>query len=291
MIKNIMKIICILVSMLLLISIAMPATAEIVETTEIFQKDADGLAKAKPDNPPGKPDKPPKPDDPPDPDPPVDKWAVIVGIADYQGIGSDLMYPDDDAVDMYNYLLAKGYPKDNIKLLLNNKARAKNIYAAIDWMAGREGPDSECVFFYTGHGSTYDGYDDGDTEYTDEGIVSQDLYLILDGSLKTAFAGYESSKLTFIFDSCFSGGMDDLAGPDRVVVTACDEDQYSYDGTPAMSNGVFTYYFMEGLYAYNTIEGAYTYSAPLAHDYIYSNYDGAIMDPQIFDQYDADWEF
>jgi len=291
MVSNIMKIICILVCLVFLTSAAMPVTAEIVENTDIFERDVDGndYARVKPDNP-GKPDKPPKPDDPPDPDPEVDKWAVIIGIADYFGFANDLLYPDDDAMDMYNYLVAKGYPEDNIKMVLNKKARGNNIYGAIDWMKGKEGPDSECVFFYTGHGSTYDGYDDGDSEYRDESIITYELSHILDGFLRDAFAGYECSKLTLIFDSCFSGGMDDLAGPGRVVVTACGETELSYDGSSEMSNGVFTYFFLDGLSTYNTIEGAFAYSAPLATAWIAENYD-ATMNPQMYDQYDGTWTF
>ena len=84
--------------------------------------------------------------------------------------------------------------------------------------------------------------------------------------------------------------MDDLAGPGRVVVTACGETQLSYDGSSEMSNGVFTYYFMEGLNTHNTIEGAYTYSAPLATAWALENYD-ATMNPQMYDQYDGTWSF
>ena len=55
----------------------------------------------------GKPQKPPV--DPPGSDDPSDKthMAVVIGIADYKR-GGDLRYTDDDAYDMYNYLLSKG---------------------------------------------------------------------------------------------------------------------------------------------------------------------------------------
>lgn len=300
--KKYLKIACIAIGILFLISIAMPVIASAGTESGIL-KNGDGFKgvfeKVKPDQPPGKPDnpggggsgKPPKP-------PAVDKWAVVIGIADYQGIGNDLLYPDDDAIDMYNYLVSKGYPEDNIKLLLDQKASARNILKAIDWMNSREKQTtSECVFFYSGHGSYYDGYDDGDTEYRDEAIVSTDLYLILDGQLRDRFASFTSQKIAFIFDTCYSGGMNDLIGAytpttyyGRVVVTACTETQYSYDGTSAMQNGVFTYYYMEGLSTYNTIEGAYTYAAPLAHDFIQQEYGGQ-MDPLIFDEYEGEWSF
>ena len=247
----------------------------------------------------GKPPSPPgqgKPPTGPQPDPSVNKWAVVIGISKYKG-GGNLLYPDDDGRDMYNYLLAKGYPAGNIKLLLDRDATAKNIMAAIDWLNSWENGSSEVVFFYSGHGSTYDGYNDGDSEYTDEAIVSTDPYLILDGQLREKFSTFSSSKISFIFDSCFSGGMDDLVGAwtgttitGRVVVAACGENQYSYDGTAAQQNGVFTYYYMNGLNTYNTIEGAFTYAAPLAHDFVLQQY-SAQMDPQMYDMYTGDWTF
>jgi hypothetical protein len=236
------------------------------------------------------PDRPLNPSEPPT----VDKWAVIIGISDYKGTAYDLRYCDDDARDMYNYLLSKGYPKGNIKLLLDRAATASAIMSAIDWLNSKEGPNSEVVFFYSGHGSTYDGYNDGDDEYTDEAIVSTDLYLILDGQLRQKFSTFSSLKISFTFDSCFSGGMGDLQGSGRVVVAACGENQYSYDGTGSQKNGVFTYYYVgtpsSGLQTSNTIEGAFAYAAPLAHNFVLNRY-GAQMDPQMYDQYAGDWAF
>jgi len=236
----------------------------------------------------------PKPPSGPQPDPSVDKWAVVIGISDYRGTKYDLRYCDDDAKDMYNYLLSRGYPAGNIKLLLDGNATAKNIMAAIDWLRSMTGPNSEIVFFYSGHGSTYDGYNDGDAEYTDEAIVSTDLYLILDGQLRQKFSAFSSTKIVFIFDSCFSGGMDDLSGSGRVVVAACGETEYSYDGTPAQANGVFTYYYVgtnsSGLQMYGTVEGAFGYAAPLAHDFVATQYGGQ-MNPAMYDMYSGDWAF
>jgi hypothetical protein len=235
-----------------------------------------------------------KPPSGPQPDPSVDRWAVVIGISDYRGTKYDLRYCDDDARDMYNYLLSKGYPAGNIKLLLDGNATAKNIMAAIDWLKSVTGPNSEVVFFYSGHGSTYDGYNDGDTEYTDEAIVSSDLYLILDGQLRQKFSALSSTKIAFIFDSCFSGGMDDLSGSGRVVVAACGETEYSYDGTPDQANGVFTYYYVgtsdSGLQTYGTVEGAFSYAAPLAHDFVAAQYGGQ-MNPVMYDAYSGDWTF
>ncbi len=65
-----------------------------------------------------------------------------------------------------------------------------------------------------------------------------------DGDLRTAFADFGTSRIIFIFDSCLAGGMDDLQEPGRVVLMACGEHGYSYEGDQ-WQNGEFTYYFAE----------------------------------------------
>jgi hypothetical protein len=123
----------------------------------------------------------------------------------------------------------------------------------------------------------------------------------LDGQLRQKFSTFSSQKISFTFDSCFSGGMDDLVGAwtgatitGRVVVAACGEDQYSYDGTTKQKNGVFTFYYVgtptAGLQTYNTAESAFAYAAPLAHDFALQRY-RAQMDPQMYDQYVGNWTF
>jgi hypothetical protein len=239
----------------------------------------------------GKPQKPPV--DPPGSDEPSDKshLAVVIGIADYKR-GGDLRYTDDDAYDMYNYLLAMGYQKASIKLLIDRAATASKIIAAIDWLDQYESSASEVVFFYSGHGSQYRDSNLDESDLFDECIVSQDGYLITDDMLKQEFSTISSMKFGIVFDSCFSGGMgelQELQESGRVVVTACSEGELSYDGDSTMSNGVFTYYFMAELYNYNTLEDAYTNSAD---DVMKWGTDRNIQfNPLIFDEYTNDWNF
>jgi hypothetical protein len=236
----------------------------------------------------GKPQKPPA--DPPGSDEPADKshMAVVIGIADYKR-GGDLEYTDDDAYDMYNYLLAMGYQKGSIKLLIDRAATSSKILAAIDWLDQYETSGSEVVFFYSGHGSQYRDSNLDESDLFDECIVSQDGYLITDDRLKLEFSTISSTKFGIVFDSCFSGGMNDLQGPGRVVVTACKEGELSYDGDSTMQNGVFTWYFLQELYTYDTLEQAYTNSYDNVHNWGTAN--NIEFHPQIFDQYTNDWDF
>jgi len=284
---------------LLFVAFAIPVTAMAVDGLKFRELKGNAAVweKGKPSSPPGL-SKPPKPDDdnPPEPDTSVNKWAVVIGIADYAGTVNDLKYTDDDAKDMQKYLLQKGYPAGNIKMLLDGQATAYNILDALDWLDSYENTDSEVVFFYSGHGSTYTDTNniDGDGEYVDETIVSADLYLILDTTLGNKINALESDKIAIMFDSCFSGGMTDMAGPGRVLSTACGETELSYDGTARMKNGVWTYYFMNGLKTYNAVEPAHNYAAPLASAFISNSY-GRTMTPLLVDGYsasiDGNWHF
>ena len=63
------------------------------------------------------------------------KWAVVIGIADYQGWANDLYHPDEDAREMYAALTEiYGFPEDHVRMLLNEEATLYNIREAIAWL-------------------------------------------------------------------------------------------------------------------------------------------------------------
>jgi hypothetical protein len=195
---------------------------------------------------------PPLPKGPPE-DTSADKWAVVIGIADYEGTEYDLYHPDEDAWEMTRVLVRDyGFPRENIIQLYNEEATFAAIVAAIQWLKVNEGPNSTVVFFYSGHGfQVPDWYLlDGDIESDgfDEGIGSYDLYPIPDGYLAALFQGFESQKFTLIFNSCNSGGMfdddDDLQAEGRVIVAACAADQLAWDSR-RLDNTLFGYYFVD----------------------------------------------
>jgi len=252
------KIVALVIALSLVLTVAVPALAD---------KPEDSLWKTTPDDLPvlkmpwspgarggepgatpgkGKPDKPA-------PEPEVNKWAVIVGISDYPGLESDLYNADDDAQEMRDALVTNyGFPEDNIKLLLDRKAKFRDIMGAIDWLADRENADSSVVFFFCGHGfrrADAEGWDtDIEADSNDEGIVSWDMYGLPDGMLREKFAAFETNKLTMAFGSCFSGGMfdddDDLQNVGRVIPAGCESYQYCWDYY-GLGNTLFGYYFID----------------------------------------------
>ncbi|MEM2104020.1 MAG: caspase family protein [Candidatus Bathyarchaeia archaeon] len=177
----------------------------------------------------------------------ADKWAIVIGISDYNGDGNDLEYADDDASDFYKTLISVyGYSKKKIALLTNEKATRNNIVSAICSLKESVSSDDEVVFFYSGHGSRGKA-NDGDNEIIDEAIVPWECTvqsLIWDGELAEMFSNFATSRIIFIFDSCYAGGMTDLKARGRIVVMACSESGLSYE-FESVQNGQFTYYLVE----------------------------------------------
>jgi PKD repeat protein len=162
------------------------------------------------------------------------KYALIIGISDYEGTSNDLQYCDDDAMDWKSFLEGEGY---TVTILTDHQATAANIETALYDLIAAEDGDDYVVLTYSGHGykdSTYGSC-----------IISYDLYGMSHGYFESFFDTAESQHIYFAFDACQIGDFQGLADTNRVGAFASNR-RYSYDGTDAMHNGVFTYYQMEG---------------------------------------------
>jgi len=188
------------------------------------------------------------------------RYAIVVGISDYPGASSDLQYADDDAAAVYNALIeVYHYQSHNIDLLTDMGASYNAIQNAINEVKGKARPGDEVVFFFSGHGAKGQGDPDGDGEKVDEAIVSHDgspdgnFIYIWDGDLKEWFSGFNTNRIIFIFDSCLSGGMTDLAASGRIINMATTEKGTGYESYYwGGGHGQFTYYFaLEGMKAGN----------------------------------------
>lgn len=197
-----------------------------------------------------------------------DKWAVIIGISDYDGRANDLWNPHNDALEMKQILAAYGY---NYALAIDGAATRDNFILLLDWLVAHEGPNSEVVFFYSGHGSrTRDGSWDTDIEADgyDECLVSWDSRAITDSYMASRFAELESSHFAAVYCSCFSGGMFDEPSEVRagaLYIAAAEADQYGWDYS-LLYNTLFFYYFGDqGLLngPYDNLQDAFWYARPL----------------------------
>ena len=195
----------------------------------------------------GKPEKPGKPpkDDPPV-DPPVDpgtgdgvvrKYALVIGISDYASDANDLTYCDEDAVDWKNYLQGQGY---SVNLLLDRQATANNILSALEALAASADADDMVAITYSGHGYY-------SKTYRKSGLVSTDEYLVLSDTVASITDTIVASSVFMFLDCCNAGTFSECINTNWVAGIGSTTRSYTYDGTSAMQNGIYTYYAMEGI--------------------------------------------
>jgi len=205
---------------------------------------------------------------------PADKYAVVVGIARYSdtanGITS-LQFADRDAQDFRDFLLSPdggSFPKDNIRVLLNEDATAQNVRSALFTFLTKAQPQDEVVLYIAGHGVpdpndprnlyllTYD------TKLEDMGGTAFPMW-----QLQDVFTRVLKAKRVVTFaDTCHSYGFsgerrgkksNNLVNQyvakaandsDRAVITASDISQLSYESDKwGGGHGVFTFFLLKGL--------------------------------------------
>jgi len=197
-----------------------------------------------------------------------DKWAVLIGISDYDGRANDLWNMHHDALEMRAILEADGY---NWAFAQDSAGTKDNFEIMLNWLIANEGPNSEVVFFYSGHGSrTNDGSWDTDVEPDgyDECLVSWDLRAITDSYIAGKVDQMESNHIALVFGSCHSGGMFDGPGESRngvLYVAAAEADQYGWDYLE-LENSLFGYYFIDQALLngpYDNLQDAFWYARPL----------------------------
>jgi hypothetical protein len=222
--------------------------------------------------------------------------ALLVGVADYPGWGSDLNYPDDDARDMRYTLLDGGWSDSDITMYIDDEGTESAIKTKLNSIASQTTTDSISLFFFSGHGTQ---------DWSGEAICCYDSDMY-DSELNDILDNF-NGKVVCIIDTCHAGGMGPDSGHEeinttefilnfietlgagnenRVILMACAADESSWED-PALQNGIFTYFVVEGLEGPadenndNTItaEETFDYAAPKTKAY------EPRQNPQLYDGY------
>ena len=205
--------------------------------------------------------------------------ALIVGIADYHQIKKLPETVLKDAREVYNTLIdpaISAYPKNQVQLLLNEKATLDEIRGALVKLETYSGTNSVVFIYISSHGGRIEtGPDAG--EY----VLPVDAQLRLSGAAvelaaDTAISGDEfthavraikARKLVVVFDCCHSGGIGqpkDVAAPvfksglpdsyyqelasgrGRVILSSSRNSEESWI-LPGAENSLFTQHLLAGL--------------------------------------------
>ena len=164
------------------------------------------------------------------PGPTAEKWALVIGITQYDAPTRDTVGGANDAAVVKKALVANGWAADHIKMLVDADATAANIVAGMDWLVERSTPTSFSVFHFSGHTRQADaGHSDGDNEQFHEFLWARDNQFVSDrevGRRMRALRGHAWINMS----NCEAAGFEDgFAGPTKLFTAASREDEKGYE--------------------------------------------------------------
>lgn len=200
--------------------------------------------------------------------------AILIGIENYRERLPKADYAVHDVQVMAKYLTqALGYPKENVIVLLDDRATRADLHKYIEsWLPNRVEPNDSVFIYFSGHGApnvmTGEAYlvpYDGDPVYIDKtGYPLQVLYDHLNR--------LSAKEVLVVLDSCFSGagGRSVIANGLRplflsvenpllshgktIVLGASAKDQVS-NTFEQKGHGLLTYFFLKGLQGKGDLNG------------------------------------
>lgn len=171
------------------------------------------------------------------PSAPSDRWALLVGINDYQGKTVDTVGSVGDVADLREVLLRSGWRDDHIMVLTENNATAARIREGWKWLIGNATDTSFSVFHYSGHVKQLAGDKDGDGEDVDEFLWSVDNQFLSDGEFAASMRQLRGWGWVSVSGCEAAGFNEGIAAPNRIFTASSLETQKSYE-EPNWGNSV-----------------------------------------------------
>ena len=136
----------------------------------------------------------------------ADSWALVIGINRYQRVPG-LTYAVDDAKAIAEALPPLGFPRQNIRLLLDNEATKARIETVLYEDFAAMGPQDRLFVFFAGHGLTAQikGGEEGYLLLVDTHPVALARTAIPMDDLKRIGQRVKAKHVLFVMDACFSG--------------------------------------------------------------------------------------
>jgi uncharacterized caspase-like protein len=179
------------------------------------------------------------------------KYAVIVGVADYQGSGMDLRYSDDDAYRFYAYLQSceGGVDAANISVLIDEAANKSNILATMERVFAKAGPEDMLIFYFSGHGT--------EGAFCPEDATNQYSSLLSHDEIKSVFKRHPAKYKIVFADACFSGSIYEgkptqsssapTSQETNIAIIMSSSSTETSQENVKIRQGAFSYYLLKGL--------------------------------------------
>jgi len=147
---------------------------------------------------------------------PKGRYALLVGIDDYRGIGNSLHGPVADARLIGRILVERyGFDPAKVKYITDREATREHVSEAYLRHLGQAGPEGAAVFYYSGHGMQMEenlaltGALDPEPDQVDEALFMWGADgrggVLLDDELGFLASQLRTDRVLMIMDACFSG--------------------------------------------------------------------------------------
>jgi len=146
-------------------------------------------------------------------------WAVIIGINEYENI-SPLRFAVQDAKEIRKLLISEfGFPKENVRILIDNEATLNNIRNDLHEIASMANEEDRILVYFAGHGETRSlksGVEKGYLIPTDGNLDKIFNTCLPMTEIKDIANETVAKHVLFLMDACFSGlAAVDTRGIDR----------------------------------------------------------------------------
>ncbi len=146
-------------------------------------------------------------------------WAVIIGINEYENI-RPLRFAVHDAKEIRKLLISEfGFPKENVRILIDNEATLNNIRDALYEIAIMANEEDRILVYFAGHGETRSlksGVEKGYLIPTDGDLDKIFNTCLPMTEIKDIANETVAKHVLFLMDACFSGlAAVDTRGLDR----------------------------------------------------------------------------
>lgn len=166
-----------------------------------------------------------------------DRWALLIGIDDYQGTTRSNVGAVGDVNSFKTLLVQKGWREDRIRVLTDSAATQAGIRQGLQWMVDNCGPSSYCVVHYSGHTKQMNNV--GGSEGLHEYLWPNDNQFISDDE----FSDYMRRLRGYVWidiAACEAAGFDNGASSSRRLFTAASQESEKGYEDPSWATSVWT---------------------------------------------------
>ena len=167
-------------------------------------------------------------------------YALVIGVANYPNVRPLPESVLNDARAISAILQdphRAGYPKSQVRLLLDREATRQGILNGLAWLANHAGKDATAVVYFSGHGGRIESGPQAGNYLIPYDTVLNNIKTtaISSAEFTAALNKIQTQKLVVLLDACHSGGTGDTksAGPLEGELDA-DADALINAGTKAM---------------------------------------------------------